>query len=324
MPLTTLEICAGAGGQALGLEKAGFTHTGLVEIDKDAIATLKENQNHNGFAPHCPILHEDITQFDPQEYQGKVDLFAGGVPCPPFSVGGKQRGREDERDLFPTALKLIENIQPRAVLLENVKGLSHKKFNSYREEMNTTLTTLGYIPHWKLLYAPDFGVPQRRYRYILVAVHKDEPGTYLWPEDKHDAPTVGECLLPLMKENNWSGAEQWAQQANAHAPTIVGGSKKHGGADLGPSGSRKTWNTLGIKATSIAETAPDEHFPIADPNNMPRLTVKMGAKLQGFPDNWIFSGKKTSQWRQVGNAFPPPVAQAVGTSIINLLQEKKS
>ena len=114
--LTSIEICAGAGGQALGLENAGFEHLALVEIDDQACATLKSNR------PNWNVLHQDLKLFKGNEYKN-VDLFAGGVPCPPFSVAGKQLGSDDERDLFPEALRLIQKIQPKAILLENVKGL---------------------------------------------------------------------------------------------------------------------------------------------------------------------------------------------------------
>src|SRR5262245_48553973 len=117
MPLTSIEICAGAGGQALGLEQAGFKHAAVVELDRHACATLRRNR------PFWNTIQEDLTTWRAVPYRGRVDLFAGGVPCPPFSKAGKQLGADDDRDLFPTALRLIRECQPRAVLLENVRGL---------------------------------------------------------------------------------------------------------------------------------------------------------------------------------------------------------
>src|SRR5687768_2358113 len=125
MPLTSVEICAGAGGQAIGLDQAGFKHVALVENDADACATLRLNRHR------WNILQQDVTRWDASEFQG-VDLFAGGVPCPPFSKAGKQLGPADERDLFPAALKRIGECQPRAVLLENVRGLMDPAFAGYR------------------------------------------------------------------------------------------------------------------------------------------------------------------------------------------------
>src|SRR5437588_9969146 len=117
MTLTSLEICTGAGGQALGLEQAGFEHLALVEYDRHACATLRVNR------PYWDVLREDVTQWHATRYRGRVDLFAGGVPCPPFSKAGKQLGAGDERDLFPHALRLVRECRPRAVMLENVRGL---------------------------------------------------------------------------------------------------------------------------------------------------------------------------------------------------------
>src|SRR5688500_839303 len=115
--LTVLEICAGAGGQSLGLDWAGFEHVAAVDNDFDACTTLKLNR------PYWDVVHDDVANVDGAEYEG-VDLLAGGVPCPPFSIAGKQLGRDDERDLFPQALRLVRATNPRAVLLENVKGFA--------------------------------------------------------------------------------------------------------------------------------------------------------------------------------------------------------
>jgi DNA (cytosine-5)-methyltransferase 1 len=117
-----------------------------------------------------------------------------------------------------------------------------------------------------------------------------------------------------MGENGWPGASSWAAQADRIAPTLVGGSKKHGGPDLGPSRARREWAALGVDARGLADEAPMPGF-----EGLPRLTVRMTARLQGFPDHWRFEGKKTSAYRQVGNALPPPVARAVGLAIARAL-----
>jgi len=131
------------------------------------------------------------------------------------------------------------------------------------------------------------------------------------------APTVGETLLDLMKEDGWVGVEAWAARASDIAPTLVGGSKKHGGADLGPSRARRAWETLGVNGKSLANAAPERHFV-----GMPRLTLRMAARIQGFPDDWQFEGGKTASYRQVGNALPPPVAAAVAGQIAQALNEE--
>lgn len=319
--LTSIEICAGAGGQALGLEAAGFHHLAVIEIEDWPVETLRKNREEKS-GPHgtWPVFHMDVHDFDGTPYRGQVDLFAGGVPCPPFSIAGKQLGADDERDLFPQALRLIEEIQPKAVLLENVKGLGQRRFDEYRERIIEKLDDLGYETHWELFQAADFGVPQLRPRFILVAIKREYAHYFEWPTPSPERKTVGEALHHLMSERGWPGAEEWARNADSVAPTLVGGSKKHGGADVGPTRAREAWRKLGVKGTSIAEEAPGPDFPVGDPEQMPRLTVAMGGVIQGFPEDWEWMGGKTAQWRQVGNAFPPPVAQAIGQSIRECLQ----
>src|SRR5262245_30178561 len=126
--LTVLEICAGAGGQALGIERAGFELVAAVELDADACLTLRRNRSE------WNVINSDLRQFDGRPFRG-VDLLAGGVPCPPFSIAGRQLGSQDERDLFPVALRLVDEVRPRAVLLENVRGFASGKFEPYRRHV---------------------------------------------------------------------------------------------------------------------------------------------------------------------------------------------
>jgi DNA (cytosine-5)-methyltransferase 1 len=306
---SVLEICAGAGGQSLGLEKAGFRHTLAVEIDRDAAATLRLNR------PEWNVHEGDVREIDGRKYRG-VDLLAGGVPCPPFSMAGKQLGAEDERDLFPEALRLVSEARPSAVMLENVRGLASPRFTPYRLSILEELAKLGYKADWQLLYSSEFGVPQLRPRFILVALQASKFEDFEWPGAVGSPKLVGETLLPLMGANGWRGAKAWAKKASAIAPTIVGGSKKHGGADLGPTRAKKAWLSLGVDGKGIANEAPSADHPL---NHIPRLTNPMVALVQGFDPNWKFSGLKTSTYRQIGNAFPPPVAKGVGISIMRAL-----
>jgi DNA (cytosine-5)-methyltransferase 1 len=309
--LTSLEICAGAGGQALGLEQAGFTHVGVVEIDPDACDTLRLNRGGE-----WKIIEGDVHNLDGREFAG-TDLVAGGVPCPPFSIAGKQLGRDDERDLFPQALRLVEEIAPRAVLLENVRGLATRRFEGYRAQVIRRLERLGYRTWWDLVHATDQGVPQLRPRFVLIAVRPPWASHFRWPEPSADPPpTVGDVLHDLMGAGRWRGAAAWRRGAQGIAPTIVGGSKKHGGPDLGPTRAREAWKALGVDGLGIADEPPGRDFPSGQP---PRLTTRMVARLQGFPDDWAFSGRKTAAYRQVGNAFPPPIARAFGMAIGNAL-----
>lgn len=306
--LKSVELCAGAGGQALGIEQASFEHVALVEYDKHCCNTLRLNR------PNWNVLECDLRAFDGKPYAG-VDLLAGGLPCPPFSKAGKQLGTKDERNLFPEAIRLVKEIRPRAVMIENVRGIFDAVFSDYRQYISSQLKALGYETGWHLLNAGDFGVPQLRPRVVFVAVVKELWSGFEWPAPKVTrAPTVGEVLFDLMSENGWKGAEAWREQANEIAPTIVGGSLKHGGPDLGPTRAKRAWASLGVNGHTIAYEPPDRDFV-----GMPRLTVRMVARLQGFPDTWQFSGKKTPAYRQVGNAFPPPVAAAVSGCIHNCL-----
>jgi DNA (cytosine-5)-methyltransferase 1 len=309
--LRALEICAGAGGQALGLEQAGFAHEAVVEIDPAACDTLRRNR---GAA--WKVVEDDVANLDGGAF-GRVDLFAGGVPCPPFSIAGKQLGEEDERDLFPQALRLIGECVPRAVLLENVRGLGTRRFDGYRAQVLGRLRDLGYDTWWDLIQASQHGVPQLRPRFVLVAIRQPWASRFSWPGPLDTAPpTVGETLADLMAARSWPGTGNWVRRAAGVAPTIVGGSRKHGGPDLGPTRARAAWRGLGVDGLGIADDAPGPDFPAA---GLPKLTTRMVARLQGFPDSWLFAGRKTAAYRQVGNAFPPPVAKALGTAIASAL-----
>ncbi|MEU8886836.1 DNA (cytosine-5-)-methyltransferase [Streptomyces sp. NPDC048442] len=378
---TSIEICAGAGGQAIGLHRAGFRHLALIEIDPHAAKTLKMNvERQKGWEwerAHCDVLPPtDVKDFSPANDLKKsgelltrngLDLLAGGVPCPPFSHAGKQLGKDDERDLFPRMLELVEELGPRAVMIENVRGIMDPKFSDYRDWIVARLQGgtyrgedgakvsdpgLGYkVCHWGVLEASDFGVPQLRPRAILVAIRDDvlKDLKYEWPTATHEEPvSVVEALGPSMLERYgkyFEGThaevarakyEAWLEMATKRreelkgkgggiAPTLVGGSKKHGGADLGPSRAKAAWKLLGISGLGVANDVKlckereTEDRDLFGPGG-PMLTVQQAAIIQGFPSDWEFEGGKTAQYRQVGNAFPPPVATAVGKSIIEVLR----
>ncbi len=312
--LTSLELCAGAGGQALGLEQAGFEHAGLVELDSHCCQTLRLNR------PSWNIAEDDLRRFKhgASSYKG-ADLVAGGLPCPPFSVAGKQLGANDERNLFPDALEIIDAVRPRAVMIENVRGFLDAIFEDYREGLKKKLKRLGYETDWRLLNASNFGVPQLRPRVVIIAIARGYSDDFEWPnEAPHNPPSVGHTLYDLMSVRNWRGAKKWQALADEIAPTIVGGSKKHGGPDLGPTRSKRAWSALGVDAHGVADEPPGRDFV-----GMPRLTVRMVARLQGFPDNWQFAGRKTASYRQIGNAFPPPVARAVSAQIMRALTARR-
>jgi DNA (cytosine-5)-methyltransferase 1 len=311
--LTCLEICAGAGGQSLGLEQAGFAHEAAVELDSDACETLRLNRG-----AEWKIIEDDVHNLDGRAYAG-VDLLSGGVPCPPFSIAGKQLGHDDDRDLFPQALRLIRETGPRAVLLENVRGLATRRFDGYRAQVLEQLHALGYQTWWDLVQASEHGLPQLRPRFVLVAMRDPWAGRFRWPAPSpYPPPTVGDTLHDLIGARGWPGADEWRRNAQGIAPTIVGGSKKHGGPDLGPTRAREAWKKLGVDGLGIADEPPGPQFPAG---KLPKLTTRMVARIQGFPDTWAFSGRKTAAYRQIGNAFPPLVARALGEAISDALDQ---
>ncbi|MEX1262316.1 MAG: DNA cytosine methyltransferase [Actinomycetota bacterium] len=311
--LNSLEVCAGAGGQALGLEQAGFRHAACVEMDPHACKTLRHNRDWR-------VIEGDVRQLSGSKFKG-IDLLAGGVPCPPFSVAGKQLGKADERDLFPEMVRLASEIQPRAVLIENVRGLRDPVFAGYRAHIEQEFEDLGYaVMGWQLLHASWFGVPQLRPRVAMVALKPEYVPFFAWPVGREGpAPTVGQALLHEMARDGWEGADAWSALASDIAPTLVGGSKKHGGPDLGPTRARQAWAKLGVDGRTLADNPPQpgHQGPVL-------LTVRMTAIIQGFdPSSWEIVGRKTQAYRQVGNAFPPPVARALGESIAAALEKRE-
>jgi len=320
--LSSLEICAGAGGQALGLEQAGFEPVLLLDNDLDCCTTLVANR------PHWDVRAMSLGDLDVNEHPQVrgVDLLAGGVPCTPYSVAGHQAGDLDERDLLQTAIELVGEVLPRAVMIENVAELvSNKKFKQNRANVMKRLDDLGYMSCWEILDAQDFGVPQRRKRSVLVAMRPEDFKRYRSPAPVGPPPTVAEILRDSMASNGWPFVEEWAAMANAVAPTIVGGSKKHGGPDLGPDRAKNMWALLGVNGNSLADALPDANdgFELdlgrKGRYGLRKLTVPQVALLQGFPADWVFTGNKTASYKQVGNAFPPPVARAVGIQVMAAL-----
>jgi DNA (cytosine-5)-methyltransferase 1 len=302
--LMSLELCAGAGGAALGLESAGFEPKALIEIDRHACATLRRNR------PYWNVIQADLRRFDAKYWDG-IDLLSGGLPCPPFSIAGKQLGADDDRDMFPSMLRIAKETKPRAILIENVRGILTSRFSDFRGKVDRALHAEGFDTYWTGFNAANFGVPQNRFRAFLVALRRGHTKPLRWPiVTQLPTATVGDALIDLMAERGWRGAGAWAKKANVPAPTIVGGSHKHGGPDLGPSRARREWAELGVDGLGLADEAPSPDF-----RGMPRLTVQMVARLQSFPKDWQFVGGKTQTYRQVGNALPVRLAASVAEAV---------
>ncbi|MFG2314039.1 DNA cytosine methyltransferase [Streptomyces tendae] len=320
--LTSLEVCAGAGGLALGLEQAGFDPVLLIDNRPIACETLRLNR------PGWDVREGDLLDFDPVDHRQvyDVDLLAGGLPRvkSPAAVGRK-RSDDAELDVLKAAIDLIYGVQPRAVLLENVPDLVRKgDYEAVRADVGSELDHLGYRFRWHVLNAKDYGVPQSREVGLLVAFKGDLVDRFVWPVP-HGGPlqSVGEALGDSMGARGWRDAAKWAVQADVVAPTIVGGSWDRGGADLGPTGAKRKWARIGVDGVTVADEVPDAAFdwnPAVGRSGLVPLTVEQVAVLQGFPSQWRIAGRKTARYRQVGNATPPPLARALGDSIASVLR----
>ncbi|MEB8337894.1 DNA cytosine methyltransferase [Streptomyces endophyticus] len=318
--LTFVDVCSGAGGLALGLEQAGFVPRLLLDEDKDACATLRANR------PRWEVIQDDLLDFDPSEHpvSHDVDLLSAGLPRVKSNatIGRTETGLEER--LLKAAIYLVHAIRPRAVLLENVPGLvGSAAFQEFREFARAELEHLGYDFTWFVMDAVDFGVPQNRKQGILVAVDRQLTRAFEPPSPTAQAPmTVGEALGRSMASRGWKESVRWAAQADRPAPTVVGGSKNRGGADLGPTGAKRKWATMGVNGHTVGDKVPGPDF-VWDPelgrDGLVKITVEQAALLQGFPETWEISGRKTARYRQVGHATPPPVGAALGRAVAEAL-----
>ncbi|MEU6979524.1 DNA cytosine methyltransferase [Streptomyces sp. NPDC046371] len=315
-PLRSLGVCAGAGGLTLGLEQAGFDPVLLLDNRAVACATLRMNR------PAWQVLDIDLMDFDPVDHQQTydVDLLAAGLPRVKATATVHRAETGDELETLKATIMLMHGVRPRALLIENVPDLVTKSaYGPIREFISEELVHLGYDILWFVLNSADLGVPQERKEGLVVAFRDGRLDAFTPPEAsvaRH--VTVGEALGPSMAARGWPGAAAWAAQADHPAPTLVGGSWNRGGADLGPTGTKRAWARMGVDGGTVADDVPGPDF-VWDPSlgraGMMPLTVRQAADLQGFPPDWIFAGRKTAQYRQVGHATPPPVGRALGESI---------
>jgi len=372
MTLKSLELFSGAGGLALGLEAAGFEHVGLVERNNDACSTIRLNR------PSWNIVQNDIRSIDFSSF-GKVDLVAGGPPCQPFSMGGKARGYEDLRDMFPQAVRAIRALQPQAFIFENVRGLLRPAFQNYVEYIRLQLmypdfptsenvdwdknlarlqrhhnspssrAGLSYRVTINLADAADYGVPQRRHRVFFVGFRSDLDTNWSFP-----AP-VASCEQLLRSQ--FITKEYWALHG-IPAPRSVPGRWQNqvdrlSTPDLFSQVAR--WRTVRDAITDLGSPKKPSSFsnhyfqsgaksypghtgsPIDEPSKALKagdhgvpggenmlvqrngevryFSIRESARIQTFPDNYIFSGSWSECMRQLGNAVPVILAQAVAASV---------
>ncbi|MEU5031408.1 DNA cytosine methyltransferase [Streptomyces milbemycinicus] len=314
--LRFFDVCAGAGGLALGLEHAGFDPVLLLDQKPVACDTLRRNR------PAWQVLETDLLEFSPSRRREiyDVDLLSAGLPRVKSSATVARPESEAELRLLEATVYLAHAVQPRALLIENVPGLVNAPdYEPIRDFIRKELDHLGYRFRWFVLNAADFGVPQERKQGVLVALKKRYFNAFRPPEPTvREHRSVGRALRRSMAMGGWRDADRWAAQAVSVAPTLVGGSDRRGGADLGPTGTKKAWARMGVDGGTVADDVPGPDFawaPETGRHGMVRITTDQAALLQGFPSDWGFSGKKTARYRQIGHASPPPVGKALGLAI---------
>lgn len=338
--LTSLEICAGGGGMAIGLHAAGFRSAALYERNAGAVATLRDPNNCNGWTVH----QADVRDVCFRKYRGHIDLVAGGVPCQPHSSLGNGLGEDDPRDLFGEAVRIVGEVRPRAFFFENVKGFGFGKTAAYRAKLYRLFGALGYGSQIFTWHADDYGLAQRRPRVALVGF-LDGAGRHFIPPrpivPASGKATVGKVLHDLVAENGWPHAAEWRDgNAAVLGPTVVGGADRSGRESFSSNHQAKKWSAVQIDVKGLAEDAPGPDHPAGAEFF---FTLRMGARLQGFPDYWSFwspseardrpaDGARVRDWwslhsgsrakrQQIGNALPPVMAAAVGLSIRAALEQ---
>ncbi|GAU67828.1 protein N(5)-glutamine methyltransferase HemK [Streptomyces sp. NBRC 110611] len=314
--LRFVDMCAGAGGLALGLEGADFEPVLLLDKKPVACDTLRMNR------PTWQVLEMDLLDFAPSRHQEvyDVDLLSAGLPRVRSGATFARAESDDELRLLEATVYLAHAVQPRALVIENVPCLvSAPGFEPIRDFIRKELDHLGYRFRWFVLNAADFGVPQDRRQGLLVALKEQYFDAFRPPEPTvREHLSVGQALHRSMALGGWPDADRWAAQAHSAAPTLVGGSDRRGGADLGPTGTRKAWARMGVDGSTVADGIPGPDFawvPETGRHGMVRITTEQAALLQGFPADWRFAGKKTARYRQIGHASPPPVGSALGLAI---------
>ncbi len=321
--LSVVELCAGAGGMSVGLERAGFEHVGVFEFDRDAAATLRTNR------PDWTVIEGDIKTLDFRPYQALgIDLVAGGLPCQPYSSEGYGLGKDDPRDLFPNAVRIVKEIKPKAFLFENVEGLLHGKHSDHIADVLKAFRKAGYQTEIHRIQAGDLGIAQVRRRVLVVGLRRDIADAFRMPPAfPARRLNIGDALVDLMAANGWDGAHAWARQRaeqpvfdrsgdlvayGAQASTVVTGSGKRRRNE------KAVQKAMGYDTTGAPDQAPTAE-EASKPGFMPSLTLRMRARLQNFDDDWRFEGGKQAMARQIGNAVPPRLAQAVGMSLYSAI-----
>jgi DNA (cytosine-5)-methyltransferase 1 len=315
--LTVLSLFTGGGGLDVGLEMAGLATVQCVDNDYESCKTLRANR------PGWSVYEGDIREFTPE---GKFDLVVGGPPCQGFSTAGKGNPDDPRNFLWREYFRVVSQVRPLALLLENVSGMANKKNSHHLEAFIADLGRLGYEVTFGILNAADFGVPQQRKRLILLAGLGWRPEL---PKPTHiDAHVSAKSAIGDLIRAKRDVANH---EPNQHAEHVIARWRKLGEGEVDPNYRRgRIWSDrpsptiragggYGPRGDHLAGFHPPIHY------RLPRqLTVRESARIQSFPDDWVFHGSKTAQGRQVGNAVPPLLARAIGESLRQGVEKVKA
>ncbi|RWX40274.1 DNA cytosine methyltransferase [Rhizobium leguminosarum] len=319
-----LELCAGGGGMALGFEQAGFRHVALIEYNKNAVATLRKNR------PKWNVVEADVREVDFSQYRkDRIDVLCGGLPCTPFSTVGEKKGKRDENDLLMEGVRAVREARPRAFLFENVEGLLHARHADYVAELLRKLSKAGYQTEIHRINTRDYGIAQDRSRIMIVGFRKSSPGVFRMPPKFPEmAKNMGDVLTDLMSANGWKGADDWVRMMRERPEFDRFGKEIRVGAlsdtIRGYQGSAQEGETRRALKNGVSYAPPAKEAPTnveaSKGGFVPRLTNRMRARLQDFPDEWAFVGGLGSVADQIGNAVAPSMAKAMGLALISALK----
>jgi DNA (cytosine-5)-methyltransferase 1 len=327
-PVPVLDIFAGAGGLSLGLERAGFTVAAGAEWDRDACATYAAAH------PRASVLAGDVAAMSFRRWRGQVEVLAGGPPCQPWSTGGKRLGAGDPRNGWPSFIRALREIRPRAFLAENVAGLAAAGRRPHLRALLGDLAALGFAVSWAIVNAADYGVPQKRSRLLIVGVRGGRfefPAPRFGPRAARAWRRAGEVLgaEPVGAAN--PAAVTFARHPDLR-PSPYDGHVYNGGGrpiDLGRpaptllasmGGNKTPWvDVSGVVPAYHAHLMAGGPPRAGQVPGARRITVEEAALLQTFPPGLPVAGKRSSRYRQVGNAVPPLLAQEIGAQLRGLL-----
>lgn len=332
----TIELFAGAGGMALGFEKAGFDPVLLNEFDKNACQTLRKNR------PKWNIVEGDVAGVDFSQYFGNIDLLSGGFPCQAFSYAGKKLGFEDARGtLFFEFARAVKETQPKVFVGENVRGLLNHEGGKTLATIKDIIAELGYtLIEPKIMKAMFYQVPQKRERLFLIGIRNDlahMTTSFKWPSPYHrpltlrDALKAGELYdtdVPTSEGQKYPANKAdimrmvpaggyWRDLPEAIQKEYMKASYYLGGGKTGMA-RRLSWDEPSLTLTCAPAQKQTER---CHPEETRPLTVREYARVQTFPDNWDFMGSMTAQYKQIGNAVPVNLSYAIGRSLVRLLNQ---